>query len=73
MESQKKYLTVPETAQRTGKTVRAIWLDIYRQRLPHRRWGRRVLVPVDELEKFLASLPGVSAEEAMAKLEGEGA
>lgn len=68
MEMRKKNLTVPEAAQRAGKTDRAYWQDIYRNRAPYRRWGKRVFVPEDELDKFLASLPGVSAEEAIAEV-----
>jgi hypothetical protein len=68
----KKNLTMPEAARRAGKTERAYWQDIYRKRVPYRRWEKRIFVPEDELEKFLTSLPSVSAEEAMAKIEGEG-
>jgi excisionase family DNA binding protein len=64
----KKYLTVPETAEITGKTIRATWQDLYRGRLPYRRWGRRILVPRDELEQFLKALPGVTVEEAVTKV-----
>lgn len=72
MERQKKFLTVPETAERTGKTVRATWQDVYRGRIPHKRWGKRVLVPIEELERFLQLLPGVSADEAVAKVREGG-
>jgi hypothetical protein len=71
MATEKKNLTVPEAARRAGKTERAYWQDIYRKRVPYRRWGKRIFVPEDELEKFLASLPGISAEEAVAKIKGE--
>jgi excisionase family DNA binding protein len=67
----KKALTVPETATVLGITERAAWQRIYRKQLPHRRWGRRVLIPTDELEEFLKALPGISAEEAATKVEGE--
>ena len=65
----RKFLTVPEAAARTGKTERAIWQDIYRKKIPHRRWGRRVLIPVAELDEFLNTLPGTSAAEAVAEVE----
>jgi hypothetical protein len=68
----KKYFTVPETAERTGKTAHAIWLDIYRGRMPHKRWGKRVFIPIEDLDRFLELLPGVSADEAVAKVR-EGA
>jgi len=60
----KQFCPVKEAALRIGRTERAVWLAIYRGQFPHRRWGKRVLIPVDDLETFLASLPGVSAEEA---------
>ncbi len=65
----KEYLSVPETAECLGKTPRAIWQSIYRGQIPFRRWGRRVLIPVDELEKFMTALPGRTAEEAVAAVE----
>lgn len=61
----KKYLTVPEAAVRLGISERAAWQHMYRGQLPHRRWGRRVIVPLDELETFLKQLPGCSIEEAL--------
>jgi excisionase family DNA binding protein len=65
-----KYLKVPEAATMLGISEKAAWQRLYRGELPHRRWGRRVLIPMDELEKFLAALPGTTAEEAVATLEG---
>ena len=64
-------LTVPQAAKIAGKSERAVWLDIYRHRFPHRRQGRKVIVLRDELLAFLKSLPGVSAEEAAARAEAE--
>lgn len=63
----KENYTVAEAADRAGITERAAWLKIYRGHFPHRRWGRRVIVPKSELEAFLEALPGVSAEEALTK------
>jgi hypothetical protein len=62
-------LTVPQAAKITGQTARALWLDIYRGRVPHRRHGHRVIILRDELLAFLKRLPGLSAEEAAAKIE----
>lgn len=62
-------LTVPQAAKIIGKSERAVWLDIYRRRFPHHRQGRKVIILRDELEAFLKSLPGVSAEEAAARAE----
>ena len=66
-----KYLKVPEAATLLGISEKAAWQRLYRGELPHRRRGRRVLIPVDELEKFLAALPGTTAAEAVAMV-GEG-
>jgi len=63
---EKKYITVPELADRYGWTESSVWQRLYRGQIPHRRWGRRVLIPVAELEQFLAALPGCTAAEALA-------
>ena len=65
----RKYMTVSETATLLGQTEKSVWQRIYRGQMPHRRWGRRVLIPVAELEQFLAALPGRTAEEAVAAVE----
>lgn len=62
--AEQQALTVPQAAKIAGKTERAVWLDIYRRRFPHRRMGRKVIVLRDELLAFLKNLPGVSSEEA---------
>jgi excisionase family DNA binding protein len=64
-----KYLKVPEAAKLLGISDKATWQRLYRGEIPHRRWGRRVLIPLEELEKFLAALPGTTAEEAVAAVE----
>ncbi len=65
----KRFLTIPEAAQELGITERAAWQRVYRGQIPYRRWGRKVVVPVDELDSFIKNLPGTSAEEAAAKAE----
>jgi excisionase family DNA binding protein len=52
-----KYLKVPEAAKLLGISDKATWQRLYRGEIPHRRWGRRILIPLEELEKFLAALP----------------
>jgi excisionase family DNA binding protein len=64
-----KYLKVPEAAQLLGISDKAAWQRLYRGELPHRRWGRRVLIPLDELERFISALPGRTADEAVAAVE----
>lgn len=64
----KKLLSVKEAAAELGISERAAWQRIYRGELPHRRWGGKVVVVPSELEKFIATLPGLSAEEAAGKI-----
>jgi excisionase family DNA binding protein len=64
-----KHLSIEETAAILGLTPQAIRQRIARGQLPHRRWGRRVLVPKAELERLLGALPGRSADEAMSAVE----
>ena len=61
----KKYLRMPEAAEILGVSERAAWQRLYRGQLPHRRWGRRVMIDRDELEAFIRALPGTTVEEAI--------
>ena len=65
-----KNLTVPEVAARLGISERAVRQRIYRGQLPHRRWGRRVIIPLDELEEFIKNLPGCTVAEALEEMNG---
>lgn len=67
MPSEKANYTVAEAAAAVGITEKAVRQRIFRGEFPHRRWGRKVIIPRAELEKFLQNLPGVSAEEAVVK------
>jgi hypothetical protein len=67
--AEQQVLAVPQTARLTGQTERAVWLDVYRGKIPHRRWGRKVIVLRSELEAFLNSLPGKRLEEVIEKIE----
>jgi excisionase family DNA binding protein len=64
-----KYLSISEVATILGLTPKAIRQRIARGQLPFRRFGRRVLVPTSDLERFMASLPGRTADEAVAAVE----
>ena len=63
------YITIAEAAPALGLTEKAVRQRIFRGQLPHRKLGRRVLIPADELEKFLAALPGTTAAEAVIAVE----
>ncbi len=65
----KNYLTVAQVAPPLGLTEKAVRQRIARGQLPYKKLGRRVLIPADELEKFLAALPGRNADEAVAAVE----
>jgi excisionase family DNA binding protein len=71
--SKPQYLSVVSAAEVLSCTPKAVRQRIARGELPYRRWGRRVLIPVAELEEFLAALPGKSARQAVAAVEGSGA
>lgn len=64
-----KYLKIPEAAKLLGISDKAAWRRLYRLELPHRCWGRRVLISVEELERFIAALPGKTAQEASRMIE----
>jgi excisionase family DNA binding protein len=64
-----KYLKVAEAAPILGITQKAVRQRIARGELPYRRWGRRVLIPAQELESFLEALPSKTAKEAVAAVE----
>ena len=65
----KKYLTIAEAAEPLGLSEKALRQRIFRGQIPYRKLGKRVLIPVDELEKFLTALPGTTADEAVAAVE----
>ena len=67
-----KYLTVTETAQLLGTTPKGIRQRISRKQLPFRKFGRRVLIPSNELRAFMEALPGQSAQEAVTAAEVAG-
>ena len=51
-------------------TEKALRKRIERGQIPYRKFGRRILIPLQELEKFLAALPGKTAEEAVIAVNG---
>ncbi len=61
----KKFVSVKEFAAYQNMTERAVWNRIYRKQLPHKRWGKRVLISLDEWEKLLDDLPGCTAQQAL--------
>jgi len=64
----KKVLTVAEVAD-TGDfgTAKSVYQLILRRQIPFHRRGRRIVFFEDELDEFLAGLPGVTPSEALAR------
>ena len=62
----KKYMTVAKLAERWDTKEKAIRHRIARGQIPFKRLGRRILIPVDELERFESLLTGRNAAEAVA-------
>lgn len=51
---ERRTLTCPEVAQTLGISVDSVYLAIKRQEIRAVRFGRRVLVPRDEIDRLLA-------------------
>jgi len=64
-------LTVAQAAAVANKTPKALRMDIARNRIPYRRWGKSIVILKHELLEFMSDLPGVSVEEARANVEGK--
>jgi len=64
-----RFISVDQIAARLGLTTKATRIKIARGQLPFRRLGKLIRVDEGELEKFIATLPGRSAEEAVTKVE----
>jgi excisionase family DNA binding protein len=61
-----KYLTIAEVAPQLGLTEKALRLRLLRGQIPYRKLGARVLIAEEDLERFLAALPGQTVEDAVA-------
>ena len=65
----KQFLKVSEAAELLGITQKAARHRIARGELPYRRWGKRLIIPLKELEAFLQQLPGQGTQEALVRVE----
>ena len=65
----KKVLSFEEAKAILNIEDKALRQRIYRCQVPYKRWGGRIVFFRDELEQFLATLPGVSVQEAVARVE----
>lgn len=57
-----EYLNIAEAATLIGRTPTAIYRMVARRQIPHRKYGRRLLLKRTELLGVLDALPGVSVE-----------
>ena len=64
-----RHYTIKEVAAMMGSTEKALRGRLARGQFPYKKLGRRVLIPRNELEKFLTALPGTTADEAVAAVE----
>lgn len=56
---------IERAAQILDKSPMAVYQDVHRRRIPHRKLGRHVYFFEEELHAFLAHQPGVSLQEAI--------
>ena len=68
----KQYLTIARAAPVLGITEKALRQRIFRGQIPHRRWGHRIIIDTDELDKFMTGLPGKTAEDAAHAVDTSG-
>ncbi len=62
-------LSVKEVAARIRRTERAVRHMVARRTIPFRKVGGKLLFFEDEIARWLAEAPGVSAEEAVRNLQ----
>jgi excisionase family DNA binding protein len=55
-------LSVKEMAALLGCTKQAVYKQVYRQTLPYRKLGRKVIFLRQEVEAYLNGLPGLQLE-----------
>ncbi len=65
----RKHTTVAKLAERWDTTEKSVRHRIARGQIPYKRLGRRILISLDEIERFEALLTGRTAEEAVAAVE----
>lgn len=63
-----KLLDVKAAATLLGVTEKTIRARVRRQMIPFRRFGGRIVFLADELDRFLDVLPGVTANQALARV-----
>jgi len=67
----RRYVSLPEAASYLGKTEKALRKLIERRAVPFRKAGKRLVFDVVELDCWVASLPGVTLDEAVDRCLGQ--
>ncbi len=66
-----RYGGLAEAAAYLGKTDKAVRKLVERRAVPFRRAGKRLVFDLEELDLWVASLPGVAVEEAVTRCLGQ--
>jgi hypothetical protein len=66
----RRYGSLPEVAIYIGRTNKAVEKLVERQQIPFRRMNRRLVCDFTEIDRWLASLPGTTLEEALDRCTG---
>ena len=72
MQKENDAYDVPSGAARLKITEKAMRARIARRQVPFRKLGARIIIPHDELERYIAGLNGVSVEEALERVRSPG-
>ena len=64
-----RYASLPKVAAFLGMTPKALRKRVERRTISFRRAGKRLLFNLVELEAWVSELPGVTAEEALGRME----
>lgn len=59
----KRLLSIADTATYLGLTESSLRKRVERRQVPFRRLGKRIIFDLQELERFIQTLPGISLEE----------
>ena len=63
---EKRFLTLKEAASYLGKTEKALYISVWRREVPYKKWGKKLVFDMRELDTFIASLPGMTFDDVAA-------
>jgi excisionase family DNA binding protein len=66
----RRYGSLEEAAMYLGKTKKAMQKLVERRHIPFRRVNKRLIFDFFQLDQWLASLPGITLEEALDRCTG---